>query len=66
MGVQRQAASSRFSSLAAKDHALYDYPAINKKLDVEILTERSAMLADVAHAIAQMKHDLADLLRALR
>ena len=40
--------------------------AADKELDVEVLNERAAMLADVADQISLMKRDLADLLRGLR
>jgi hypothetical protein len=40
--------------------------AADKRLDMTLLNERGAMLADVRDEVAQMKHDLADLLRALK
>jgi hypothetical protein len=40
--------------------------AADKNLDIEIMNERAAMLADVADQVLLMKHDLADLLRGLR
>lgn len=40
--------------------------AADKDLGIELLNERAAMLADVADQVSLMKHDLADLLRALR
>ena len=40
--------------------------AAEKDLNIELLNERAAMLADVSNQISLMKHDLADLLRALR
>jgi hypothetical protein len=40
--------------------------AADKKLNFALLTERAAMLSDVRNQVAQMKHDLADLLRGLR
>jgi hypothetical protein len=40
--------------------------AADKKLTIELLNQRAAMLADVANQIAQMKQDLADILRGLR
>ena len=40
--------------------------AAAKRLDMTLLNERGAMLADAANEVAQMKHDLADLLRGFR
>lgn len=40
--------------------------AADKRLDMTLLNERGAMLADARDEVAQMKHDLADLLRGLR
>ena len=40
--------------------------AADKRLDMTLLNERGAMLADARGEVAQMKHDLADLLRGLR
>jgi len=40
--------------------------AAEKDLDIELLNERAAMLAEVSDQISLMKHDLADLLRGLR
>ncbi len=40
--------------------------AADKDLDVELMNERAAMLADVGDQVSLMKHDLADLLRGLR
>ncbi len=40
--------------------------AADKRLDMALLNERGAMLADARDEVAQMKHDLADLLRGLR
>jgi hypothetical protein len=40
--------------------------AADKRLDLALLNERGAMLADVRDEVAQMKHDLADLLRGVR
>jgi hypothetical protein len=40
--------------------------AADKRLDMALLNERGALLADVRDEVAQMKHDLADLLRGLR
>lgn len=40
--------------------------AAEKDLNIELLNERAAMLADVSNQISLMKHDLADLLRALQ
>jgi len=40
--------------------------AADKRLDMKLLNERGAMLADARDEVAQMKHDLADLLRGLR
>lgn len=40
--------------------------AADKRLDIELMNQRAAMLADVSDEIVQMKHDLADLLRSLR
>lgn len=40
--------------------------AADKNLDIEVMNERTAMLADVADQVLLMKRDLADLLRGLR
>jgi hypothetical protein len=40
--------------------------AADKGLDIELLNERAAMLADVGDQVSLIKHDLADLLRGLR
>jgi hypothetical protein len=40
--------------------------AADKKLNIEVLNERAAMLADVADQVVQMKQDLAEILRGLR
>ena len=40
--------------------------AADKDLNIELMNERSAMLADLANQVSLMKHDLADLLRGLR
>jgi hypothetical protein len=40
--------------------------AADKDLNIELLNERAAMLADVGDQVSLMKHDLADLLRGLR
>ena len=40
--------------------------AADKDLNIELLNERAAMLADVVDQVSLMKHDLADLLRSLR
>jgi hypothetical protein len=40
--------------------------AADKKLNVELLNQRAAMLDDVADQVAQMKQDLAEILRDLR
>jgi len=40
--------------------------AAEKNLNIELMNERAAMLADVADQVLLMKHDLADLLRGLR
>ena len=40
--------------------------AADKRLDLKLLNERGAMLADARDEVAQMKHDLGDLLRGLR
>jgi hypothetical protein len=40
--------------------------AADKDLNIELMNERAAMLADVANQVLLMKHDLADLLRGLR
>jgi len=40
--------------------------ASDKDLNIELMNERAAMLADVADQVLLMKHDLADLLRGLR
>jgi hypothetical protein len=40
--------------------------AADKDLNIEVMNERAAMLADVEDQVLLMKHDLADLLRRLR
>jgi hypothetical protein len=40
--------------------------AADKRLDMALLNERGAMLADARDEVTQMKRDLADLLRGLR
>jgi hypothetical protein len=40
--------------------------AADKRLDMKLLNERGAMLADARDEVAQMKHALADILRGLR
>jgi len=40
--------------------------ASDKDLNIELMNERAAMLADVADQVSLMKRDLADLLRGLR
>ena len=40
--------------------------AVDKDLNIELMTERAAMLADVDDQVLLMKHDLADLVRGLR
>ncbi len=40
--------------------------AADKDLNIELMNERAAMLADVEDQVLLMKHDLADLLRGLR
>jgi hypothetical protein len=40
--------------------------AADKKLTIDVLNQRSAMLADVADEVVQMKEDLAEILRGLR
>ena len=40
--------------------------AADKDLNIEVINERAAMLADVEDQVLLMKHDLADLLRGLR
>ena len=45
---------------------LIDTNAANKKLSIDLLSERSAMLADVRDEISLMKHDLHDLLGKIR
>jgi len=40
--------------------------AADKRLDMALLNERGAMLADARDEVAEMKHDLADLLRGLK
>jgi hypothetical protein len=40
--------------------------AADKDLNIELMNERAAMLADVGDQVLLMKHDLADLLRGLR
>ena len=39
--------------------------AADKNLDIELMNERAAMLADVVNQVSLMKHDLAELLRGL-
>jgi hypothetical protein len=40
--------------------------AADKDLNIELMNERAAMLANVGDQVLSMKHDLADLLRGLR
>ncbi len=40
--------------------------AADKELNIELMNERAAMLADVADQVSLMKEDLADLLRVLK
>ncbi|MGC2194067.1 MAG: hypothetical protein WA628_05285 [Terriglobales bacterium] len=40
--------------------------AADKDLNIELMNERAAMLADVGDQVSLMKHDLAELLRGLR
>jgi hypothetical protein len=40
--------------------------AADKKLNIEVLNQRAAMLADVADQVVQMKQDLAEILRGLK
>jgi hypothetical protein len=40
--------------------------AADKDLNIELMNERAAMLADVGDQVLLMKHDLADLLRGLK
>jgi hypothetical protein len=40
--------------------------AADKELNIELMNERAAMLADVADQVSLMKQDLADLLRVLK
>lgn len=40
--------------------------AADKKLDIDVLNQRAAMLADVSDQVVQMKEDLAEILRGLR
>lgn len=40
--------------------------AADKKLDMQVLNQRAAMLADVADQVVHMKQDLAEILRGLR
>ena len=62
--------AGRFSSLdspegKAKIALLTDTNAANKKLSIDLLSERSAMLADVRDEISLMKRDLYNLLREI-
>jgi hypothetical protein len=45
---------------------LTDTDAAEKKLKLDVLSERGAMLADVRDEVSQMKRDLRDLLGAIR
>lgn len=40
--------------------------AADKKLNIDVLNQRAAMLADVADQVVQMKEDFAEILRGLR
>lgn len=51
---------------APKIALLTDTDAANKKLDMDLLAERAAMLADVRDVVSVMKRDLADLLRGMK
>jgi len=64
-------AASRFGPLdstqgKAKIALLTDTNAANKKLDIDVLSERSAMLADVRDEMSMMKRDLHNLLGEIR
>ena len=64
-------AASRFGPLdstqgKAKIALLTDTNAANKKLDIDVLSERSAMLADVRNEMSMMKRDLHNLLGEIR
>jgi len=50
----------------AKIALLTDTNAANKKLSIDLLSERSAMLADVRDEMSMMKRDLRDLLGVIR
>jgi hypothetical protein len=50
----------------AKIALLTETKAANKKLSIDLLSERSAMLADVRDEMSLMKRDLHDLLRGIR
>ena len=50
----------------AKIALLADTNAANKKLSIDLLSERSAMLADVRDEISMMKRDLHDLLAEIK
>jgi hypothetical protein len=50
----------------AKMAQLTDTNAANKKLSIDLLSERSAILADVRDEMSLMKRDLRDLLREIR
>jgi hypothetical protein len=39
--------------------------AADRDLNIEIMNERAAMLAEVGDQVSSMKHDFADLLRGL-
>ena len=51
---------------APKIALLTDTDAANKKLNMDLLAERAAMLADVRDEVSVMKRDLGDLLRGIR
>lgn len=51
---------------APKIALLTDTDAANRKLDMDLLAERAAMLADVRDEVSVMKCDLGDLLRGIK
>jgi hypothetical protein len=64
-------AANRFDPLdspqgKAKIALLTDTKAANKKLSIDLLSERSAMLADVRNELSSVKRELRDLLRGVR
>jgi hypothetical protein len=62
-GPERSGSGTRAESKIA---LLVSTDAADRKLDMDLLAERAAMLADVRDEVSVMKRDLGDLLRAIK